>query len=155
MSYIWRGVDGWGHCLNVVDIFRQWLAFVFSSRATLHEAIMAVNNTVGAANPKSGLTLRVYNGTRYTSREFRSSAAAPEIIPKYIYVNTPEQNGRAESIHKPLKSTSCRGSLPTSMKPEWRWMRRLGTPSQYALKYLAHSGLQSGTGRTRRAPYPI
>ena len=104
MSYIWCGVDGWGYCFNVVDVFtRQRLAFVFSSRATRHGAIMAVNNAVAAANPKSGLTLRVDNGTQYTSREFRSSAAALGITLEYIYVNTPEQNGHVESFHKTLK----------------------------------------------------
>ena len=35
MSYVWCGVDGWGYCFNVVDVYtRQWLAFVLSSRAT-------------------------------------------------------------------------------------------------------------------------
>ena len=103
MSYIWCGVDGWGYC-NVVDVFtRQWLAFVFSSRATRHEAIMAVNNAAAAAKPKSGLALRIDNGAQYTSREFRSSAAALGFTLEYIYVNTPEQNGHVESFHKTLK----------------------------------------------------
>ena len=104
MSYIWCGVDGWGYCFNVVDVYtRQWLAFILSSRATRHEAIMAVNNAVAAAKPKSGLTLRVDNGTQYTSHDFRSSAAALGITLEYIYVNTPEQNGHIESFHKTLK----------------------------------------------------
>lgn len=78
MSYVWCGVDGWGYCFNVIDVFtRQWLAFVLAGRATRREAIMAVNNAVATANPElSGLTLRVDNGSQYTSREFRSSVAA-------------------------------------------------------------------------------
>ena len=104
MSYIWCGVDGWCYCFNVVDVYtRQWLAFILSSRTTRHEAIMAVNNAAAAAKPKSGLTLRVDNGTQYTSRDFRSSAAALGITLEYIYVNTPEQNGHIESFHKTLK----------------------------------------------------
>ena len=105
MSYIWCGADGWGYCFNVIDVFtRQWLAFVLASRATRHHAIMAVNNAVAAANPAlPGLTLRVDNGSQYTSREFRSSVAALGITLEYIYVNTPEQNGHIESFHKTLK----------------------------------------------------
>ena len=105
MSYIWCGVDGWGYCFNVIDVFtRQWLAFVLSSRATRKEAIMTVNNAVAVANPAlPGLTLRVDNGSQYTSREFRSSMAALKITLEYIYVNTPEQNGHIESFHKTLK----------------------------------------------------
>lgn len=105
MSYIWCGIDGWGYCFNVIDVFtRQWLAFVLASRATKHEAVMAVNNAVAAANPVlPGLTLRVDNGSQYTSREFRSSMTSLGITLEYIYVNTPEQNGHIESFHKTLK----------------------------------------------------
>ena len=105
MSYIWCGIDGWGYCFNVIDVFtRQWLAFVLASRATKHEAVMAVNNAVAATNPVlPGLTLRVDNGSQYTSREFRSSMTSLRITLEYIYVNTPEQNGHIESFHKTLK----------------------------------------------------
>ena len=105
MSYIWCGVDGWGYCFNVIDVFtRQWLAFVLASRATRHQAIMAVNDAVATARPDlPGLTLRVDNGTQYTSKEFRASMAALGITLEYIYVNTPEQNGHIESFHKTLK----------------------------------------------------
>ena len=105
MSYVWCGADGWGYCFNVIDVFtRQWLAFVLASRATRRHAIMAVNNAVAAANPAlPGLTIRVDNGSQYTSREFRSSVAALGITLEYIYVNTPEQNGHIESFHKTLK----------------------------------------------------
>ena len=105
MSYIWCGVDGWGYCFNVIDVFtRQWLAFVLADRATRHHAIMAVNDAVATANPPlPGLTLRVDNGSQYTSHEFRSSMAALNITLEYIYVNTPEQNGHIESFHKTLK----------------------------------------------------
>ena len=105
MSYVWCGADGWGYCFNVIDVFtRQWLAFVLASRATRRHAIMAVNNAVAAASPDlPGLTLRVDNGSQYTSREFRSSMTALGITLEYIYVNTPEQNGHIESFHKTLK----------------------------------------------------
>ena len=95
MSYVWCGADGWGYCFNVIDVFtRQWLAFVLAGRATRHHAIMAVNNAVAAANHAlPGLTIRIDNGSQYTSREFRSSVAALRITLEYIYVNTPEQNG--------------------------------------------------------------
>ena len=90
MSYIWCGVDWEGYCFNVMDIFRQWLAFVLASRATRHHAIMAVNDAMAFADPDlPGLTLRVDNGSQYTSREFRSSMAALGITLEYIYVNTP------------------------------------------------------------------
>ena len=105
MSYIWCGSDGWGYCFNVIDVFtRQWLAFVLASRATRREAIMSVTNAVAAASLElPGLTLRVDNGSQYTSREFRSSVAALGITIEYIYVNTPEQNGHIESFHRTLK----------------------------------------------------
>ncbi|MCE2498732.1 MAG: transposase [Nitrosopumilaceae archaeon] len=65
---------------------------------------MAVNNAAAAAAPAlPGLTLRVDNGTQYTSRDFRSSMAALGIELEYVYVNTPEQNGHIESFHKTLK----------------------------------------------------
>ena len=104
MSYIWCGTDGWCYCFSVVDVFtRQWVAFVLSDRATRHGAIMAINNAVAAAGPQPGLALRVDNGSQYTSREFRQSAASLGIRLEYIYVNTPEQNGHIESFHKTLK----------------------------------------------------
>lgn len=105
MSYIWCGIDGWCCCFNVVDVFtRQWLVFVLEDRATRREAIMAVNNATAAAAPAlPGLTLRVYNRTQYTSRDFRSSMAALGIELEYIYFNTSEQNGHIESFHKTLK----------------------------------------------------
>ena len=104
MSYVWCGADGWVY-YNIIDIFtRQWLAFVLASRATRRHAIMAVNNAVAAANPVlPGLTIRINNGSQYTSREFMSSAAALGIILEYIYVNTPEQNGHIESFPKTPK----------------------------------------------------
>ena len=65
---------------------------------------MAVNNAVAAANPVlPGLTLRVDNGSQYTSRKFRSSMDALGITLEYIYVSTPELNGHIESFHKTLK----------------------------------------------------
>ena len=75
---------------------------------------MAVNNAAATANPiLPGLTVRVDNGSQYTSREFRSSVAAPGIALEYIYVNTPEQNEHIESFRKTLKSTSDHASLQT------------------------------------------
>ena len=105
MSYVWCGTDGWCYCFNVIDVFtRQWLAFVLSDRATRHHAIMAVNNAVAAAKPAPfRLTLRVDNGSQYTSRDFRQSIETLGIRLEYIYVNTPEQNGHIESFHKTLK----------------------------------------------------
>ena len=65
---------------------------------------MSVNDAVATAGPDLPcLTLRVDNGTQYTSREFRASMAALGITIEYIYVNTPEQNGHIESFHKTLK----------------------------------------------------
>lgn len=105
MSYIWCGTDGWCYCFNVVDVFsRRWVSFVLSDRATRHEAVMAVNNAVADARPPiPGLTLRVDNGSQYTSRDFRASMSSLGISLEYIYVNTPEQNGHIESFHKTLK----------------------------------------------------
>ena len=64
---------------------------------------MAVNNAVAETRPKAGLTLRVDNGTQYTSRDFRSSAAALGITIQYSCANTPEQNGHIESFRHTLK----------------------------------------------------
>ena len=106
MSYVWCGADGWGYCFNVIDVFtRQWLAFVLAGRAHAPPCHNGGEQCGGpAANPVlPGLTLRVDNGSQYTSREFRSSVAALGITLEYIYVNTPEQNGHIESFHKTLK----------------------------------------------------
>lgn len=105
MTYIWCGVDGWGYCFNVIDVFtRQWISFVLADRATRNHAIMAVNNAVATAKPNTkNLRLRVDNGSQYTSRDFRASVSALGISLEYIYVNTPEQNGHVESLHKTIK----------------------------------------------------
>ena len=77
---------------------------MLAGRATRREAIISVTNAVAAAGPElPGLTLRVDNGSRYTSREFRSSVVALGITLEYICVNTPEQNGHIESFHRMLK----------------------------------------------------
>ena len=105
MSYIWCGRDGWCYAFNVFDVFtRQWLGFAFDTRATRHTAIMSITNAVAARRPDpAGLTIRVDNGSQYTSRDFRGSVGALGATLEYIYVNTPQQNGQTESFHKTLK----------------------------------------------------
>ena len=105
MSYIWCGRDGWCYSFNVIDVFtRQWLGFAFDTRATRHAAIMSVNNAVASRKPDPGrLTIRVDNGSQYTTRDFRRSVDVLGARLEYIYVNTPQQNGHIESFHKTLK----------------------------------------------------
>ena len=79
---------------------------------------MAVNNAVATTPALSGLTLRVDNGSQYTSREFRSSMDALEITLEHIYANTLEQNGHIEYFHQMLKSTSGRASLQPYKRPK-------------------------------------
>ncbi len=105
MSYIWCGRDGWCYSFNVLDVFtRQWLGFAFDTRATRHAAIMSITNAVAAHDlDPSKLTIRVDNGSQYTSRDFRKSIDVLGARLEYIYVNTPQQNGHIESFHKTLK----------------------------------------------------
>ena len=105
MSYIWCGRDGWCYSFNVIDVFtRQWLGFAFDTRATRHAAIMSINNAVASRKPDPGrLTIRVDNGSQYTSRDFRGSVDVLGARLEYIYVNTPQQNGHIEPFHKTLK----------------------------------------------------
>ena len=105
MSYIWCGRNGWCYAFNVLDVFtRQWLGFAFDTRATRHAAIMSITNAVAARSPDPGkLTIRVDNGSQYTSRDFRRSVDVLGARLEYIYVNTPQQNGHIESFHKTLK----------------------------------------------------
>ena len=105
MSYIWCGRDGWCYAFNVLDVFtRQWLGFAFDTRATRHAAVMSITNAVAARSPDPGkLTIRVDNGSQYTSRDFRRSVDVLGARLEYIYVNTPQQNGHIESFHKTLK----------------------------------------------------
>ena len=96
---------GWCYSFNVIDVFtRQWLGFAFDTRAARHAAIMSVNNAVASRKPDPGrLTIRVDNGSQYTSRDFRRSVDVLGARLEYIYVNTPQQNGHIESFHKALK----------------------------------------------------
>ena len=105
MSYTWCGRDGRCYAFNVLDVFtRQWLGFAFDTRATRHAAIMSITNAVAARSPDPGkLTIRVDNGSQYTSQDFRRSVDVLGARLEYIYVNTPQQNGHIESFHKTLK----------------------------------------------------
>ena len=105
MSYVWCGRDGWCYSFNVIDVFtRQWMGFAFDTRAARHAAIMSITNAVAARDPDPArLTIRVDNGSQYTSRDFRGSVGALGATLDYIYVNTPQQNGHIESFHKTPK----------------------------------------------------
>ena len=105
MSYIWCGRDGWCYAFNVLDAFtKQRLGFTFDTRAARRAAIMSIANAVAARSPDPGnLTIRVDNGSQYTSRDFRRSVDVLGARLECIYVNTPKQNGHMESFHKTLK----------------------------------------------------
>ena len=65
---------------------------------------MSIANAVAARSPDPGnLTIRVDNGSQYTSRDFRRSVDVLGARLECIYVNTPKQNGHMESFHKTLK----------------------------------------------------
>ena len=65
---------------------------------------MSVNNAVASRKPDPGrLTIRVDNGSQYTSQDFRRSVDVLGARLEYIHVNTPQQNGYIESFHKTLK----------------------------------------------------
>ena len=103
MSYIWCGTDGWDY--NVIDAFtKQWLAPVVMSRATHHKSTMLTINAEAIAGPiLFSLTLKVDNGSQYTSRKFRSAVTALRISLEHICINMPDQSGHIETIHKTLK----------------------------------------------------
>lgn len=111
MPYTWCGAGGRCCCSNAIDAFAgQWTAFVLGDGAARRGAVMAVGNAAAAAGPKvpAGPTPRADNGSRYTGRGLRSSAAAPGTTLERICVSTPGQNGRIESLHKALKKEYVR-----------------------------------------------
>ena len=48
-------------------------------------------------------SIRIDNGTQYTSNDFRKAVSIFGIRHEFIWKHTPEQNGRVESFHKTLK----------------------------------------------------
>ena len=106
ITYVWCGIDGWCYCFNAVDCFtRRRIAYAFDVHATRDVAIDSITNAVAAERPDcSRLRLRADNGNQYASRDFRRAVQALGIGKhEFIWKNTPEQNGHAESFHKTLK----------------------------------------------------
>ena len=106
ITYIHCGVDGWGYCFNVVDVFsRSWFPYVFSPSAKSESAVQSVLAAVEGLTPDQmrGIRLRCDNGSQYTSREFRSAMGVLGIKIEHIWVSTPQQNGHVESFHNTLK----------------------------------------------------
>ena len=105
-TYIWCGVDRWCYLFSVLDVFsREWAGYAFDTRARSDNSIMSVNNAL-ATHPGidvSKLTLRVDNGSQYTSRRFTESMKALGLRVEYIFADTPEQNGNIESFHGRMK----------------------------------------------------
>lgn len=107
MTFIWCGVDNWCYLFNVLDIFdRIWVGYAFDTQAKSENAIMSINNSLAAHRKDidlSKLTLRVDNGSQYTSKKFIDSMKALGLRVEHIFANTPEQNGHMESFHGKLK----------------------------------------------------
>lgn len=106
MTYIWCGVDHWCYLFNVLDVFdRIWVGYAFDTQAKSESAIMSINNSLAAHGEidVSKLTLRVDNGSQYTSKKFIDSMKALGVRVEHIFANTPEQNGHMESFHGKLK----------------------------------------------------
>ena len=105
MTYVWCGIDWWCYCFNVADCFtHRWVSYVFDVDATKQVAIDSITNAVSVENPDcSRLRLRTYNGTQYTSNDFRKAVSVFGIKHEFIWKHTPEQNGHVESSHKTLK----------------------------------------------------
>jgi len=105
-TYVWCGTDRWCYLFNVLDVFsREWTGYAFDTAARSDNAIMSVNNAL-AAHPQIDipkLTLRIDNGSQYTSRKFTESMKVLGLKLEYIFANTPEQNGSIESFHGRLK----------------------------------------------------
>ena len=87
------------------------------------------------------MTFRADNGIQHTGREFRSSAATMGITLEYICVNTPEQNGHIESLHKTLKVRLASGVCRHEAKgaPDAAFVDCDNHGIHFALKYLAVS----------------
>ena len=84
---------------------REWAGYAFDTAARSDNAIMSVNNAL-AAHPQIDipkLTLRIDNGSQYTSRKFTESMKVLGLRLGYIFANTPEQSGSIESFHGRLK----------------------------------------------------
>jgi putative transposase len=105
-TYVWCGVDRWCYLFCVLDVFsREWAGYAFDTAARSDNAVMSVDNAL-ASHPRidiSKLTLRVDNGSQYTSRRFTASMKALGLRVEYIFANTPEQNGNIESFHGRMK----------------------------------------------------
>jgi putative transposase len=81
------------------------VGYAFDTQAQSENAIMSVNNSLAAYKgiDVSKLTLRVDNGSQYTSKKFIESMKALGVRVEHIFRNTPEQNGHMESFHGKLK----------------------------------------------------
>jgi putative transposase len=105
-TYVWCGLDRWCYLFSVLDVFsREWTGYAFDTRARSDNAIASVNNALATHTrfDVSKLTLRVDNGSQYTSRRFTESMKALGVRVEHIYASTPEQNGSVESFHGRLK----------------------------------------------------
>ena len=106
ITYIQCGMDGWCYSCNIIDCYtREWVAYVFDTRATRHEVISTLTKAVAVAKPDcSQLRLRTDNDNQYTSHDFKRAVKALGIgTHEFIWKNTPEQNGHIESFPKALK----------------------------------------------------
>ena len=78
--------------------------FRLERTAVFEHAVTVLRDVIALHKPDaSGLTVRIDNGSQYTSRGFRQAAKMLGIRIDYIYVNTPQQNGHIESFHRTLK----------------------------------------------------
>ena len=92
MTYIFCGVDGWCYLFNVLDVFdRIWMGYAFDTQAKSESAIMSINNSLTSCKGinVSKLTLRVDNGSQYTSKKFIESMKALGVRVEHIFANTP------------------------------------------------------------------
>jgi len=104
LTYIHCGVDGRAYLFNVVDVFsREWVSYVFNHYAVKQNAILRVEKIL-IKNPLAlQVRLRTDHGSQYGSRAFKESMRVLGVKKEFMAVNTPEQNGHLESLHKTLK----------------------------------------------------
>ena len=87
-----------------MDVFaREWISYIFDTAVPAHTAVQSTLKTISSVKDISYPRFEIDNDTQYSSREFKKSMQTFGIRPEFIWRNTPEQNGHAESFHVTLK----------------------------------------------------
>ena len=109
LTYIYCGVDGWGHLAAIIDCHdREIVGWEFNLRGRAREAQRALEQArlhrLGTLRPEGPTpTSRSGNGLIFTARRFRAACRDYRLSQEFITPCTPERNGTIERFFRSLK----------------------------------------------------